>query len=152
MTAMPLESTSLKILIVTAEYYKELADRLDQGAREVLAASGVPGERTLMRRVPGCWELPLAVRRLIRRESPDAVIALGVLIQGETDHYEHIARETCAGLMQVSLEEGVHVALGVLTCRNREQAEGRCGMKKSTRNKGREAAYAVLQMLSDHQG
>ena len=149
---MPPEAASLKILVVTAEYYKDFADRLDQGAREVLAASGVADERIFMRRVPGCWELPLTVRRMVRRHTPDAVIALGVLIQGETDHYEHIARETCAGLMQVSLEEGVHVALGVLTCRNREQAEARCGMKTPAQNKGREAAQAVLHLLSVPQG
>lgn len=149
---MPPEAASLKILVVTAEYYKDFADRLEQGAREVLAASGVADERIFMRRVPGCWELPLTVRRLIRRHTPDAVIALGVLIRGETDHYEHIARETCAGLMQVSLEEGVHVALGVLTCRNREQAEARCGMQTPAQNKGREAARAVLRMLSEPRG
>ena len=149
---MPPEAAGRKILIVTAEYYRDFADRLEEGAREALAAAGAPAEGMLTRRVPGCWELPFAAQGLIRRHLPDAVIALGVLIQGETDHYEHIARETCAGLMRVSLEESVHVALGVLTCRNREQAAARCGMGGSKQNKGREAAQAVLGMLSGHPG
>ena len=146
------ETAGRKILIVTAEYYRDFADRLEEGAREALAAAGLPEEGMLTRRVPGCWELPFAVQGLMRRHLPDAVIALGVLIEGETDHYEHIAREACAGLMRVGLEEGVHVALGVLTCRNRMQAETRCGMRGSSLNKGREAAQAVLQMLSGNPG
>ena len=141
-----------KVLIVTAEYYKDFAGRLERGAVESLLEAGVPEHRILMRRVPGCWELPLAARRLIRRHGPDAVVALGVLIRGETDHYEHIARETCAGLMRVSLEEGVHVALGVLTCGNRSQAEERCGIQGNKANKGREAAQAVLHMITEDQG
>ena len=140
-----------KVLIVTAEYYQDFAGRLEQGAVESLLEAGVPENRILTRRVPGCWELPLAARRLIRRHGPDAVVALGVLIRGETDHYEHIARETCAGLMRVSLEEGVHVALGVLTCGNRSQAEERCGMQGNRANKGREAAQAVLHMITEEQ-
>ncbi len=141
-----------KVLIVTAEYYQDFAGRLEQGAVGSLLEAGVPEHRILMRRVPGCWELPLAARRLIRRHGPDAVVALGILIRGETDHYEHIARETCAGLMRVSLEEGVHVALGVLTCGNRSQAEERCGMQGNKANKGREAAQAVLHMITEDQG
>ncbi len=141
-----------KILVVAADYYQDLAARLERGARDVLAEAGVAGERIMMRRVPGCWELPLAVQRLIRRHSPDAVVALGVVIRGETDHYEHIARETCSGLMRVGLEEGIPVGLGVLTCGNLGQAESRCGSGPNDNNKGREAALAVLRMLAAHPG
>ena len=141
------KASSLKVLIVTADYYLDLGERLEEGARRRFLEAGVPGERILLRRVPGCWELPLAARRLIRLHAPDAVAALGVLIRGETDHYDHIARESCAGLMRVSLEEEVHVALGVLTCRDRAQAEERCGVRSPERNKGREAANAILRML-----
>ncbi|MDE0245489.1 MAG: 6,7-dimethyl-8-ribityllumazine synthase [Gammaproteobacteria bacterium] len=140
-------ASKLKILIVTADYYEDLGERLEKGARERFLEAGVEGERILLRRVPGCWELPLAVSRLIRRHAPDAVAALGVLIRGETDHYDHIARECCAGLMRVGLEQDVHVALGVLTCGNRAQAEERCGVRNPERNKGREAANAILRIL-----
>ena len=140
-------ASKLKILIVTADYYEDLGERLEKGARERFLEAGVEGERILLRRVPGCWELPLAVSRLIRRHAPDAVAALGVLIRGETDHYDHIARECCAGLMRVSLKQDVHVALGVLTCGNRAQAEERCGVRNPERNKGREAADAILRIL-----
>ena len=140
-------ASKLKILIVTADYYEDLGERLEKGARERFLEAGVAGERILLRRVPGCWELPLAVSRLIRRHAPDAVAALGVLIRGETDHYDHIARECCAGLMRVGLEQDVHVALGVLTCGNRAQAEERCGLRNPERNKGREAANAILRIL-----
>ena len=144
---MASEASKLKILIVTADYYADLGERLEQGARQRFLEAGVAGERIVLRRVPGCWELPLAVRRLIRRHKPDAVAALGVLVRGETDHYEHIARECCAGLMRVGLEEDIHVALGVLTCGNRAQAEERCGVRNPERNKGREAADAILRLL-----
>ena len=139
--------SKLKILIVTADYYEEFGELLEKGARERFLEAGVAEERILLRRVPGCWELPLEVRRLIRRHKPDAVAALGVLIRGETDHYDHIARECCAGLMRVGLDDDVHVALGVLTCGNRAQAEDRCGVRNPERNKGREAANAILHIL-----
>ena len=141
------KTSRLKILIVTADYYESLGARLEAGAREHLLEAGLEQDRIVMRRVPGCWELPLETRRLIRRYQPDAVAALGVLIRGETDHYEHIAREACAGLMRVSLEENVYVALGVLTCLNYAQAEERCGVGNPERNKGREAAAAILRLL-----
>ncbi|MYA31237.1 MAG: 6,7-dimethyl-8-ribityllumazine synthase [Gammaproteobacteria bacterium] len=139
--------SKLKILIVTADYYDELGELLETGARERFLEAGVAEDRIVLRRVPGCWELPLEVRRLVRRHAPDAVAALGVLIRGETDHYDHIARECCAGLMRVGLDEDVHVALGVLTCGNRAQAEDRCGVRSPERNKGREAANAILRIL-----
>ena len=139
--------SKLKILIVTADYYEELGELLETGARERFLEAGVAEDRIVLRRVPGCWELPLEVRRLVRRHAPDAVAALGVLIRGETDHYDHIARECCAGLMRVGLDEDVHVALGVLTCGNRAQAEDRCGVRSPERNKGREAANAILRIL-----
>ncbi len=145
---MVLAVENLKVLLVAADYYEDLATRLEQGAREVFLSAGMSEERILMRRVPGCWELPLATRGLIRRHSPDAAVALGVVIRGETDHYEHIAREACSGLMQVGLEEGVAVGLGVLTCDHFEQAEARCSVSPGDNNKGREAAQAVLRMLS----
>ena len=144
---MASKASKLRILLVTADYYQDLGKRLEEGARERLLEAGVAEERILLRRVPGCWELPLEVRRLVRRHAPDAVAALGVLIRGETDHYEHIARECCAGLMRVGLEEDVHVALGVLTCGDRAQAEDRCGVHGPERNKGREAANAILRIL-----
>lgn len=145
---MVLQAASLKVLVITADFYEDLAARLEQGAREVLVAAGMAEERILMRRVPGCWELPLATQWMIRRHSPDAAVALGVVIRGETDHYEHIAREACSGLMRVGLEEGAPVGLGVLTCDGYEQAEARCGLSPAGNNKGREAARAVLRMLS----
>lgn len=145
-------ASQLKILIVTADYYEDLGERLERGARERFLEAGVAEERILLRRVPGCWELPLAVRRLIRRHTPDAVAALGVLIRGETDHYDHIARECCAGLMRAGIEEDIHVALGVLTCGNRAQAEDRCGLRDPERNKGREAANAILRILHADSG
>ncbi|WP_446831929.1 6,7-dimethyl-8-ribityllumazine synthase [Candidatus Foliamicus sp.] len=145
---MVLETASLKVLLVAADYYDELTARLEQGAREAFMAGGISERRIVMRRVPGCWELPLATQRLIRRHSPDAAVALGVLIRGETDHYAHIARECCAGLMRVGLEEGIAIGLGVLTCDSFSQAEARCSLSSGKQNKGAEAARAVLRMLS----
>lgn len=146
---MTLEASNLKILLVTADYYGDLAARLEQGAQRTFLKAGVSRERIMARRVPGCWELPLAVQRLVRRHSPDAAVALGVVIRGETGHYEHIAREACSGLMRVGLEESLCVGLGVLTCDSLAQARARCGMADPGKgNKGEEAAQAVLRMLS----
>ena len=145
---MAVQAANLKIVVITADFYPKLAARLEQGARKVLLAAGMDEERILMRRVPGCWELPLATQQMIRRHSPDAAVALGLVIRGETDHYEHIAREACSGLMRVGLEEGTPVVLGVLTCDNHKQAKARCSRTGLGINKGRSAARAALNMLS----
>lgn len=115
------------------------------GAREALLSAGAD-ERTLRElEVPGAFELPLAAQAAARSGRFDAVVALGAVIRGETDHYEHIAREAASGLAAVARETSVPVAFGVLTVAEEEQALARS--KPGPENKGAEAARAAVAMV-----
>ena len=97
-------------------------------------------------RVPGAFELPLAVKKLASRDDCDAVIALGAVIRGGTPHFEYVAGECVKGLGQVSLDSGKPVTFGVLTVDSIEQAIERSGTKAG--NKGAEAAVTAIEMVS----
>ena len=96
-------------------------------------------------RVPGSFEIPSQARTLAETGSFDAIITLGCLIRGETDHYEHIATEVTRGIGQSAQETGVPHTYGVLTCENLEQALDRAGLKSG--NKGYEAAMSAVEMI-----
>ena len=97
-------------------------------------------------KVPGAYELPLAVKKMAMTETFDAVIALGAVIRGGTPHFEYVAGECVKGLSQVSLDSTIPVAFGVLTVDTIEQAIERAGTKAG--NKGSEAAITAVEMLS----
>jgi 6,7-dimethyl-8-ribityllumazine synthase len=97
-------------------------------------------------RVPGAWEIPLAARKVAASGQVDAVITLGVLLRGETAHYEAIYNEVSRGIGQSQQETGIPHAFGVLTCETLEQALDRAGLKAG--NKGFEAAIAAIEMVS----
>jgi len=97
-------------------------------------------------RVPGAWEIPLAARKAAAGGKVDAVITLGVLLRGETAHYEAIYNEVSRGIGQSQQETGIPHAFGVLTCETLEQAQDRAGIKAG--NKGFEAAMAAIEMVS----
>ena len=96
--------------------------------------------------MPGSWELPLAVKELINKKKVDGVIALGVLIRGQTPHFDYIASEAAKGLALVSLETGKPVSFGVITADTLEQAIERAGTKQG--NKGWEAALSLIEMVN----
>jgi 6,7-dimethyl-8-ribityllumazine synthase len=137
------------ILIVEAPYYREIAAGQLAGARRVLAAAGATAEVV---QVGGAFELPGAIRLAIgamaRAGGPrwDGFIALGCVVRGETDHYDHICTETARGLMDLSVQFGVPVAFGVLTVHDEAQAEARA--RDDEMNKGAEAASAVLLQVA----
>lgn len=133
----------LVIAIVAATWNRGIVDRLVAGALNELSESGLPGERIRVVRVPGAWELPFAARAALAAGA-DAVVALGCVIRGETDHYEVIVRETSRALMDVMLATGKPVANGVLACREHAQALARAGFGEDADNKGVEAAAAAL--------
>ena len=139
------DPSGLKIGIVVSLFNSDVTERLLAGAREELARIGVPGGNVKEVRVPGSFEIPLAARVLIRTTRPDAVVCLGALIQGESDHYHYLAAEVSRGIGQVGLECEVPVVFGVLTAQNLEQALDRSGGRHG--NKGAEAAQAALQMV-----
>ena len=135
-----------RVLVVEARFYEPLADQLAAGALAVLTAAGVEIERMA---VPGCFELPAAIgfavapRLGFRRYH--GFVALGCVIRGETDHYEHICRETSRALMDLTLDPGIALGFGVLTCETWEQASVRAAV--DGKNKGADAAQACLRMM-----
>jgi 6,7-dimethyl-8-ribityllumazine synthase len=116
---------------------------LADGALDALAAAGV--ERVDVVEVPGAFELPLVAREAARSGAFDGIVALGAVIRGETDHYDHIAREAASGLARVALDTGVPAAFGVLTVREERHALARA--EAGPENKGAEAARALLLTL-----
>lgn len=134
----------LRVCIVVAQWNAFVTHKLLDGARSGLGERGVRAEDITVAWVPGSFEVPAATRWAAESGNFDAVIAIGTVIKGETDHYEHIAGQAAAGIMETSQETGVPVAFGVLTCDTAEQALDRAGGAQG--NKGDEAAEAAIQM------
>jgi 6,7-dimethyl-8-ribityllumazine synthase len=142
--------------IVASRFNNPIGEALIAGAADCLRRHGVAADDVLLVTVPGAWEIPQALAAIgesIRgtpARSPgtvgrlDAIIALGVVIRGETPHFDYLARECTAGIARAGERLGVPVAYGVLTCDTAEQAEERAGGKAG--NKGWEAALAALEM------
>lgn len=130
--------------IVVGRFYAELAERLVAGAQAALAEAGAPPADVYD--VPGAFELPMAAKLCAESGRHDAVICLGAVIRGETDHYDHVCAEAARGIQDVQLRTGVPTAFGVLTVDTMEQALARSG--GDTRDSGRHAADAVLALLA----
>jgi 6,7-dimethyl-8-ribityllumazine synthase len=136
-----------KVLLVEARFYEDLADELAAGAGAVLDAAEVDTVRVA---VPGCFELPAAIAMALppMPGGPsvfDGFVALGVVIEGETDHYDHICREVSRALMDLSVIYRIPLGFGVLTCRTYAQAEERA--RVTGKNKGADVARACLRMM-----
>lgn len=136
-----LDGSGLRIAIVAARFNDLIVERLVDGAVEALTTHGVSASDIRTTWVPGAWELPVVAQRVAG--SVDAVVALGAVIKGSTDHYTHVAGQCAAGLMRVQLESRLPVAFGVLTTETIEQCIERAGTKAG--NKGVEAAMAALE-------
>jgi 6,7-dimethyl-8-ribityllumazine synthase len=139
-----LDARGLKFAIVVARFNSFITDRLLAGASDALARSGCNLDEVEVLKVPGSWELPLAVKTLAEQHRHDAVIALGAVIRGDTPHFDYVAAQAASGLAQVPLETGVPVAFGVLTTNTMEQAIDRAGGKAG--NKGYDAAITAIEM------
>ena len=135
--------------IVVARWNAVITDRLLQGALDALHRSGCAKNDIEIVRVPGAWEIPSAARTLAETKRFAAIITLGVLLRGETAHYEAIYNEVARGIGQSQQETGVPHSFGVLTCETLEQALDRAGLKAG--NKGFEAAIAAIEMASIQQ-
>ncbi len=131
-----------KVLIVEARFYDHLNDLLLDGARAAIEAAGHSHETVT---VPGALEVPGAIAIADAAETYDAFVALGVIIRGETYHFEVVSNESARGIMNLSLE-GVPVGNGILTVENEAQALTRA--KRDEKDKGGEAAKAALSMLA----
>jgi 6,7-dimethyl-8-ribityllumazine synthase len=134
-----------RVAIVSASFYPALSAWLEDGARRGLEACGVSADACSVHRVPGCFELPLAARLLIDTGRYDAVVALGVVVRGDTPHFEYVAGECSRGIMDVQLATRVPVGFGILTTETLAQAEERADPARG--DKGFEAAVAALSVL-----
>jgi len=141
-----LSAAGKKFAIVVARWNAVITDRLLQGSLDALYRSGCAREDVEIVRVPGAWEIPSAARTLAESKRFAGIITLGVLLRGETAHYEAIYTEVARGIGQSQQETGVPHAFGVLTCETLEQALDRAGLKAG--NKGFEAAIAAIEMAS----
>jgi 6,7-dimethyl-8-ribityllumazine synthase len=135
----------LRIAILRSLFNAAVTDGLVEGARGELRGLGADERRVVEFAVPGAFELPIAARAAALSGRFDAIIALGAVIRGETDHYEHIAREAATGLSAVARETGVPVAFGVLTVREADQALRRAA--PGPENTGAEAARAAVLLV-----
>ncbi len=138
------DGEGLRVCIVAAQWNPFVTDNLLDGATSGLRERGVRADDITVARVPGTFEVPAATRWAAESGRFDAVIAIGAVIKGDTDHYEHIATQASSGIMQTAQETGVPIAFGVLTCETSEQAKERAGGIHG--NKGEEAAEAAIAM------
>jgi 6,7-dimethyl-8-ribityllumazine synthase len=138
-----LTGRDLRIAVVVSRFNEEVSKRLLRGALGALEEHGVQDPDVLW--VPGSLELPVTALALAERGNHDAIVCLGCVIRGETYHFELVAGQAAAGIMQVQLDTGVPVAFGVLTTEDKEQALARSGPKN---NKGAEAAEAAIEMAN----
>lgn len=138
-----LSGAELSIAVIVSRYNEDVSRRLLRGALNALEERGVPEPDVIW--VPGALELPVTALALTEKSEYDAIVCLGCVIRGDTFHFEIVATQSAAGLMQVQLDTGVPIANGVLTTEDREQAQARSGPKN---NKGAEAAEAAIEMAN----
>lgn len=138
----PGSGAGMRIAVVGARFNIEVVERLVEGAEKEL---GELGAEAAVRWVPGAFELPLAAHRLASSGDWDAVVCVGAVVRGGTDHYVHVATQCAAGLMRAQLDTGVPVIFGVLTTDSVEDAVARAGGEHG--NKGVEAAAAAVEMV-----
>ncbi|MGA2604746.1 MAG: 6,7-dimethyl-8-ribityllumazine synthase [Verrucomicrobiia bacterium] len=143
-TERHLSAAGLRFGIAAARYNADLADALLANCLDTLAKAGTDTRDIKVLRVPGSFEVSAGVARLARSGKCDCVIGLGVLLQGETRHAQHIGDAVAHGLTNVSIFQGVPTVFGIITARNVKQARVRCVGKKH--NRGREAALTAIEM------
>lgn len=139
-------ATDAKFSIVVARFNSFVVESLLSGALDALARHGVPEKNVEIVRVPGAFEMPLAVKQVAKKRKPDAIIALGAVIRGGTPHFDYVAGECTKGVANVMLDTDIPVSFGVLTTDTIEQAIERSGTKAG--NKGADAAIGALEMVS----
>jgi 6,7-dimethyl-8-ribityllumazine synthase len=141
-----LTARGLKLSIVASRFNHTLVERLVEGAIDCFLRHEGEKENLTLVRVPGSWEIPMAVKELLVKEDIEGVVALGVLIRGATPHFEYIANEVSKGLAMLSLEHRKPVSFGIITADTLEQAIERAGTKHG--NKGWDAMLSTIEMVN----
>src|SRR5260370_15967629 len=135
-----------KFALLASKFNQFIVQKLVDGAGDGLLRHGVKEDAIDLVWVPGSFEIPAVAKRLAESKKYAAVICLGAVIKGETDHYDYVAGNAASGVAQVALNTGVPVIFGILTCQTVEQAMERAGGKAG--NKGLDAALAALEMVN----
>ncbi len=144
-SSAPVSARGLRIALVRSAFNAEIVEGLWAGALFALREAGAAERNIASFEAPGAFELPLAAKAAALSGRFDAVVALGAVVRGDTDHYEHIAREAASGIAAASRETGVPIGFGVLTTSSEAQALARS--RPGPGNKGAEAARAAIAMV-----
>ena len=139
------EAGDSRIALVVSRYNSFIVDRLLEGCLNTLMSAGVKRANVRLIKVPGAFEIPVAVKSVADRSNVDAIITLGAVIRGETPHFDIIANECARGIGSIAIKTGLPIIFGVLTVDNVDQAMDRSGDEES--NKGSEAAQTALEMI-----
>ena len=141
-----ISAAGFRFAIVVSRWNNELTSKLAAGALQALTEAGVGENAIETFQVPGAFELPVACLRAAKTGDFDAVIALGIVIRGDTPHFDYVAGQAAAGILQASMQTGIPVMFGVITADTLQQALDRTGEKAD--NKGYEAAVSAVEMVS----
>jgi 6,7-dimethyl-8-ribityllumazine synthase len=141
-----LQAKGFKIGIVLSRFNNFISERLLEGALDALTKLGAADTDITVYKVPGSFEVPFLVKKLAGARKVDGIICLGALIRGDTPHFDYLSAEVTKGIAQISMDEGIPCAFGILTVDTIEQGIERAGTKSG--NKGWDAALSVVEMLN----
>jgi len=144
-----LSAGNSSIIIVVSDFNEKVIENLLQGALDAFAHHGGNKSNILVFRVPGAFEIPGTIAQIMKNNSPDAIVALGAVIRGETPHFDYIAGESAKGISEISRSSNIPIINGILTTDNARQAEDRSQV--GGRNKGWDAMEAALQTINVYQ-
>ena len=142
-----LDGSQLKASIVTSSWHPDICDALVSGAKKALDEAGC--KNVSVHKVAGSFEIPLAAQKLLDAGS-DLVIAVGLILKGDTPHFDYVCQGVTSGVMQVSLTRNNPIGFGVLMCDNLDQAYERSGLSEGQENKGFDAAIAALNLAIEY--
>ena len=141
-----LQAKGLKIGVVVSRFNQFISERLLEGALDALQKLGADEKDITVYKVPGSFEIPVIVKKLVRAKRADGIVCLGALIRGDTPHFDFLSAEVTKGLAQIAMDEGVPVSFGILTVDTIEQGIERAGTKAG--NKGWDAVFSVVETLN----
>lgn len=141
-----LQAKGLKISLIVSRFNQFISERLLEGALDALQKLGADDKDITVYKVPGTFEIPVVAKKLARTEKADGIVCLGVLIRGDTPHFDFLSAEVTKGLAQIAMDEGMPVSFGILTVDTIEQGIERAGSKAG--NKGWDAVFSVVETLN----